>query len=122
MSSSISDEVKTELTVLQKDMNDYIGTELHFILQPEYRNKNKARKMLDTILKLVGPVEHVLEEPDSIHDTSIDDALKLQLVVLQQLVKDYPQPENQTALQEAEAHLKAVYAMIKKLRSEISAN
>jgi hypothetical protein len=122
MSSSISNEIKTELSVLKKDMNECLTTELHYILQPEYRNKNKARKMLDTILKLVGPVEHVLEDPDSVHDTAIDDALKLQMVVLQQLEKDYPEPDNHAALQQAEQHLKAVYSMIKKIRTEITSH
>jgi len=119
MSSSPNNQIQAELASLKKDMNDYLSTELHFILQPDYRNKNKARQLLDTLLKLVGPVEHVLEQPEFVHDTLLDDGMREQKSVIDQLLKDYPQPDNHAAFEEANAHLKSVFTVIKQLREDV---
>jgi hypothetical protein len=119
MSSENSPQVQTELDSLKKDLNEYLTTELHFILQPDYRKKNKARQLLDTLLKLVGPIEHVLEKPELVHDTLLDDGLQQQKSLMAQLAKDYPQPDNHAAFEDAQTHLKTIYALIKQLRQDV---
>lgn len=112
-------QIKNELALLHKEMNACLSTELHYILQPEYRTKNKARQLIDTINTLVVPISQVLIDPSHVHETELDDAMKQQVAVIDQLKKDYPQADNQTALEEAATHLKATYQMIKKLREEV---
>lgn len=112
-------QIKNELGLLRKELNACLSTQLHYILQPEYRLKNKARQLVDAINTLVIPVSKLLKDPQLVHDPVLDDALKSQMAVIEQLKKDYPDPENQTALDEAGTHLKAVYQVIKKLREEV---
>jgi hypothetical protein len=119
MSTPNSPQIQSELDALKKDMNEYLTTELHFILQPEYRSKNKARQLLDTLLKLVGPVEHVLEKPQYVHDTLLDDGLKVQKDVMEQLKKDFTAADDQQALGESVTHLNKVVELIKHLRQEV---
>lgn len=117
--ASSNPQVRSELNTLRKDMNDYLSTELHYILQESYRHKNKARKLIETLIKLVGPVEMIFHDPEFVHDTLLDDGLAEQKLLIAQLEKDFPADDDHKAFLEAESHLKAVYAVIKQLRHDV---
>jgi hypothetical protein len=104
---------------LYKEVEAYCGTELHYILQPQYRTHTKALELYAALIALAIPVEHVKNDPQAINDTALDDALNRQKAVLDTLVKDYPDPKDQQALKEASAHLHAAVETIRTLRHDL---
>jgi anion-transporting ArsA/GET3 family ATPase len=109
----------SSLSDLKNAFNQYAATPLHYILQPQYRSLNKAQRCYDGLTALAQQIHEIERNPQHAHDASIAPAFKEQREILDLLMRDYPQPENITALQEANEHLKHAFDCVKKIRQEV---
>lgn len=111
--------IPNDQQALKSAVNQFARSPLQFILQPKYRDLNKAQKMFYTLGALVQEVKKVMKDPKEVHEEALLQAFKNQKSVLGTLAKDFPQPDNLRAIKKAEQHLTEAFNIMKKLRKDV---